>query len=145
MPLTPGREHAVFPSNPETVADVDSFLDQRLREAGFPDDLLADIAVSVSEVVNNAVIHGNRQDPSRNVEIDLEIGPDRVSISVLDEGKGFDPDALPNPVAQENLMREVGRGLFIVRAYMDEVNFDMVSGRGLRITMVKILPDGNQG
>jgi len=144
MPLTPGHEHTVFPSTPETVASVDSFLESRLKAAGFPDDLLADIAVSVSEIVNNAIIHGNKQDESKHVEIDLKIETDRVAISVQDEGGGFDPDALPNPVAQENLMRDVGRGLFIVRAYMDEVNFNMIGGRGLRITMVKILPDGDQ-
>ena len=144
MPLTPGKEHAVFASSPDTVASVDSFLESRLKSAGFPDDLLADVAVSVSEVVNNAIIHGNREDHSKQVEIDLKIDSDRIAISVQDEGAGFDPDALPNPVAQENLMREVGRGLFIVRAYMDEVNFNMIGGRGLRITMVKILPDGDQ-
>jgi serine/threonine-protein kinase RsbW len=143
MGLIPSREHASFPSEPETVALVDSFLDTRLRNAGFPDDLLADVAVSVSEVVNNAVIHGNGEDPGKQVEIDLEIKPDRISIAIQDQGQGFDPDALPDPVAQDNLMREVGRGLFIVRAYMDEVHFQMVDGRGLRITLVKVVPDGH--
>ena len=143
MPLTPSRDRAAFPSVPETVAEVDRYLDLRLRQAGFPDDLLADVAVSVSEVVNNAVVHGNREDPGKEVTIDLEILADRVSISVQDEGQGFDPDQLPDPVAQENLMREVGRGLFIVRAYMDEVRFERPSQGGLRITMVKLLPDGS--
>jgi serine/threonine-protein kinase RsbW len=143
MPLTPGHDHAAFPSAPETVASVDSFLETRLQAAGFPDDLLADIAVSVSEVVNNAIVHGNHEDENKQVQIDLKIESDRVAISVQDEGEGFDPDKLPNPVAQENLLREVGRGLFIVRAYMDEVNFNMIGGRGLRITMVKFLPDGD--
>lgn len=145
MALNPGREHRSYPSVPETVAEVDSFLDLRLREAGFPDDILADVAVSVSEVVNNAVIHGNRRDPEKQVVLELEIQPDRVRISVEDEGPGFDPDALPDPVASDNLMREVGRGLFIVRAYMDEVHFQKMGGRGLRITLVKILPDGDSG
>jgi serine/threonine-protein kinase RsbW len=145
MALIPRRERVVFPSTAETVADVDVFLDQCLREAGFPDDLLADVAVSVSEVVNNAVIHGNRQDPTKSVEVDLDIKADRVLIAVQDEGQGFDPDKLPDPVARENLLREVGRGMFIVRAYMDEVHFDLIAGRGLRITLVKIVPDGSQG
>lgn len=145
MALIPRRERVVFPSTAETVADVDVFLDERLRQAGFPDDLLADVAVSVSEVVNNAVIHGNRQDPTKTVEVDLDIKADRVLIAVQDEGQGFDPDKLPDPVARENLLREVGRGMFIVRAYMDEVHFDLIAGRGLRITLVKIVPDGAQG
>lgn len=145
MPLNPGREHRSYRSVPETVAEVDSFLDERLRAAGFPDDMMADVAVSVSEVVNNAVIHGNGRDPEKQVQLDLEIEPDRVRITVQDEGNGFDPDALPDPVASDNLMREVGRGLFIVRAYMDEVHFQKVGGRGLRITLVKILPDGDSG
>ena len=145
MGLTPGREERLFPSVPETVAEVDAFLEERLREAGFPGDLLADVAVSVSEVVNNAVIHGNRHHPDKSVRVGLEIQPDRITIAVQDEGAGFDPDSLPDPVAQNNLMREVGRGLFIVRAYMDEVHFEMVDGRGLRITLVKIVPDGRQG
>jgi serine/threonine-protein kinase RsbW len=145
MGLTPGREHRSYPSVPETVAEVDTFLDSRLRQAGFPDDMMADVAVSVSEVVNNAVIHGNHRNPQKHVMLDLEIQPDRVRISVQDEGNGFDPDALPDPVASDNLMREVGRGLFIVRAYMDEVHFQKMGGQGLRITLVKILPDGESG
>ena len=145
MGLTPGREHRSYPSIPETVADVDSFLDERLRKAGFPEDMMADVAVSVSEVVNNAVIHGNRRDPQKHVVLDLEILPDRVRISVQDQGNGFDPDALPDPVAADNLLREVGRGLFIVRAYMDEVHFQKVGDVGLRITLGKILPDGTSG
>jgi serine/threonine-protein kinase RsbW len=145
MSLTPGRDHRSYASVPETVAEVDSFLDARLREAGFPDDLMADVAVSVSEVVNNAIIHGNGRNPGKQVTLDLEIKPDRVRISVQDEGEGFDPDALPDPVAADNLMREVGRGLFIVRAYMDEVHFQKIGDLGLRITLVKILPEGPTG
>jgi serine/threonine-protein kinase RsbW len=145
MGLTPGQERRTYPSIPETVAEIDSFLDQRLKAAGFPDDMLADVAVSVSEVVNNAVVHGNGRNPDKQVVLDLEIKTDRVTISVQDQGNGFDPDALPDPVASENLMRDVGRGLFIVRAYMDEVHFQKVGGEGLRITLVKILPDGASG
>jgi len=145
MGLTPGQERRTYPSIPETVAEIDSFLDQRLRAAGFPDDMLADVAVSVSEVVNNAVVHGNGRNPDKQVLLDLEIKTDRVTISVQDQGNGFDPDALPDPVASENLMRDVGRGLFIVRAYMDEVRFQKVGSEGLRITLVKILPDGTSG
>jgi len=145
MGLTPGQERRTYPSIPETVAEIDSFLDQRLRAAGFPDDMLADVAVSVSEVVNNAVVHGNGRNPDKQVLLDLEIKTDRVTISVQDQGNGFDPDALPDPVASENLMRDVGRGLFIVRAYMDEVHFQKVGGEGLRITLVKIMPDGASG
>ena len=141
MGLIPSHDRVTYPSLPETVADVDSYLDTKLRDAGFPEDLLADVAVSVSEVVNNAVIHGNREDAAKNVRIELEIKPDRVSISVQDEGEGFDPDALLDPVAQDNLMREVGRGLFIVRAYMDEVHLNKIDGGGLRITLVKVLPE----
>ena len=141
MGLIPSHDRVTYPSLPETVADVDSYLDTKLRDAGFPEDLLADVAVSVSEVVNNAVIHGNREDAAKNVKIELEIKPDRVSISVQDEGEGFDPDALLDPVAQDNLMREVGRGLFIVRAYMDEVHLNKIDGGGLRITLVKVLPE----
>lgn len=129
-----------YPSQPETVADIDSFLDSKLRDAGFPEDLLADVAVSVSEVVNNAVVHGNHEDASKKVKVDIEISADRVSISVQDEGEGFDPESLPDPVSEENLMREVGRGLFIVRAYMDEVHIKKIDGGGLRITLVKMLP-----
>jgi serine/threonine-protein kinase RsbW len=143
MSLIPSRESATFPSLPDTVATVDSFLDERLRSAGLADDVLADIAISVSEVVNNAVIHGNREDPNKSVGVELDIETHRISITVQDEGEGFDPDALPDPVAQPNLLRDVGRGLFIVRAYMDEVHFKMIDGRGLRITLVKIVPDGD--
>ena len=141
MVLIPSHDHVTYPSLPETVANIDSYLDTKLKKAGFPEYLLADVAVSVSEVVSNAVIHGNREDATKNVQVEVEIKADRVSISVQDEGEGFDPDSLPDPVSQDNLMREVGRGLFIVRAYMDEVYFKKIDGGGLRITLVKVLPD----
>ena len=86
------------------------------------------------------MIHGNHEDASKKVKVDLEISADRVSISVQDEGEGFDPESLPDPVSADNLMREVGRGLFIVRAYMDEVHIKKIDGGGLRITLVKMLP-----
>ena len=140
MGLKTSREQLTYPSHAETVADVDSYLDAKLRDAGFPEELLADVAVSVSEVVNNAVIHGNHEDASKQVTVELDIAPDRVSISIQDEGEGFDPESLPDPVSQDNLMREVGRGLFIVRAYMDEVHIKKLDGGGLRITIVKVLP-----
>ena len=110
------------PSNPEFLPDVDVFLEGTLRGFGVEESAVADIAISVSELVNNAIVHGNKSSGEKMVTVRIMKSRGEVTISVSDEGGGFDPSHVPNPLDDENLLHEVGRGLFIVRSLMDKVD-----------------------
>jgi serine/threonine-protein kinase RsbW len=106
------------------------------RQAGFTDDQRYDVGVAVRETVINAIRHGNRQEADRQVTVEWR-GSSRDGITVLvsDEGCGFDPVAIADPLAPENLMKGSGRGLLFMRAYMDEVE---ISSRPEGGTVVRL-------
>ena len=90
--------------------------------------------LAAGEAFLNAVRHGNKMDPTKEIKIDYLVSMDKIEISVMDEGDGFDPEAVPDPRCDENLYKPNGRGLFLIRSYMDEVEFNE---RGNLIRMVK--------
>ena len=126
------------PSSLEYLTQVDAFVEDKLRPLRIDDSVMADIAISVSELVNNAILHGNKADASKRVTVTVHHDDGSVSISVTDEGPGFDRNNLPNPVADENLLKEVGRGFFIVESLMDEVAIE-TTDRGTTVTITKRL------
>jgi len=104
---------------------------------GFDEDTAHWIGMSVRETVTNAIQHGNKLDLSKKVDIQFEVGPDRLSISVKDQGSGFSPSELPNPLDPENLLKPSGRGIFYIRSFMDEVEFRPLSQGGMEVHMMK--------
>jgi serine/threonine-protein kinase RsbW len=127
----------VIPSEPARIAQADEFIEKALREHDLPDGLVSDLAIAATELVNNAILHGNKKDPSKTVTILVEFASGAVMIRVEDQGAGFDPSAVPDPLAQENLLREVGRGIFIVRSLMDDLTFERVPGGGMAVVLRK--------
>jgi serine/threonine-protein kinase RsbW len=116
----------------------------RLAEAaGFNEDDCYRIGMSVREGVINAFHYGNQERPEKKIHLAVDLTPEKMIIHVLDEGRGFDLSGVPDPLAQENLLSTSGRGIFLMRAFMDE--FDVVSGRtgGAEIIMSKKLPTGS--
>jgi serine/threonine-protein kinase RsbW len=113
--------------------------------AGFGEDDCYRIGMSVREGVINAFHYGNEERPEKKIHLALDLTPDKMIIHVLDEGKGFDLSSVPDPLAEENLLSTSGRGIFLMRAFMDE--FEVVPGRtgGAEIIMSKKLPSGNPG
>ena len=111
--------------------------------AGFGEDDCYRIGMSVREGVINAFHYGNEERPEKKIHLALDLTPDKMIIHVLDEGKGFDLSDVPNPLAQENLLSTSGRGIFLMRAFMDE--FEVVPGRtgGAEIIMSKRLPSAS--
>lgn len=124
------------PSDPEYLTDVDAFLEGTLRGFGVDESAVADIAISVSELVNNAIVHGNRRLVEKRVTVSIDKRDGAVTITVSDEGGGFDPNKVADPLADANLLKEVGRGLFIVRSLMDEVEVKP-SAKGTAVTITK--------
>lgn len=108
--------------------------------AGFGEDECYRIGMSVREGVINAFHYGNQEKPEKKIYLAVDLTPDKMIIHVLDEGKGFNLADVPDPLAEENLLSTSGRGIFLMRAFMDE--FDVVTGPngGAEIVMSKKLP-----
>lgn len=112
-----------LPSNPRNIAVLDSFVKKIVEQYRIRPDLHCNILVSLTEAVNNAMIHGNCGDESKNVHIKLKKLRDTLAIQVSDEGCGFDPASIPDPTAPENITKCGGRGVFLIQQLSDTVHF----------------------
>jgi len=127
-----------IPTDLKYLTDVDDFIEGFLRDCGAEESVVADIAISVSELVNNAVANGSRYAPDQPIIITIDKMNGAVTITVSDHGTGFNPDDIADPLADENLLKEAGRGIFIVRSLMDAVDIN-ASGQGTTVTITKAL------
>ena len=105
-------------------------------KVGFDEEEVDRISMAVREATVNAVLHGNQYDPNKRVTVAFEATPEILSVAVRDEGKGLDPEGIPDPLAPENLLKQSGRGIFLIRAFMDEVRFRHMDP-GTEITLIK--------
>jgi serine/threonine-protein kinase RsbW len=107
---------------------------------GFDEEATHYMSVAVRESVVNAIKHGNLLDESKRVAVEFVFKPDCLEVEVADEGAGFDPDHLPDPLAEENLLKAFGRGIFFMRSFMDEVAYSFPLRGGTVVRLVKRLP-----
>jgi serine/threonine-protein kinase RsbW len=133
---TTSRLSLTLQSELATIDTVEATALDFAHRAGFDDDTADNIGMVAREAAANAVVHGNKYDPSKRVSATFEASADSVLIQIADQGSGFDPSSIPDPLAPENLLRSSGRGVFLMRAFMDEVNFRQTSP-GTEITLVK--------
>jgi serine/threonine-protein kinase RsbW len=114
------------------------------RMAGLDEDSLHWVSVAVRECVVNAIKHGNRNDESKRVIVEFSPvpphDPEELVIRVEDEGEGFDPEEIADPLAPENILKSSGRGIFLIRNFMDDVQLQRGKHRGMEIRMVKKVP-----
>jgi len=122
----------------ESVAEVEAAAEKLAEEAGLNEDERFHVAMAVREAAVNAVLHGNEYDPAKHIDVSLENTGAALVFIIIDEGKGVDPDTLPDPLAPENLLRGTGRGIFLIRSFMDEVHFRQLHP-GTELTLVKRL------
>ena len=104
------------------------------------DDAAHYVSVAIRESVVNAIKHGNRGDAGKRVAIEFLLHPGALEVTVQDEGTGFDPTTVPSPLAEENLLKADGRGIFFMRSFMDEVSYAFPSRGGTLVRMLKKLP-----
>ena len=126
----------VIQSLQENLVAVEELAGKVADEAGLCEDDKDNVAIAVTEAVNNAIIHGNKSDISKKVIVDFFASKKDIKITVRDEGSGFDPDTLSDPLAPENILKESGRGIFILHSLMDHIDFTF-SPSGTRIIMIK--------
>jgi serine/threonine-protein kinase RsbW len=125
------------PASLDHIATVDDFLESWLRKLEISEGTIADLAIAVTELVNNAIKHGCKKDEKKKVAVSLSYRAGTVTAVVTDDGRGFDPNSIPNPIAEENLLKEIGRGIFIVRSLMDDVKFIFPPEGGTRVVIRK--------
>ena len=112
---------------------------QEAEKAGVAEDDLHKIAMAVRESMVNAVVHGNRYSAHKKVRLSVSKGPREFVVKIADEGEGFDYENLPDPLAQENLLRHSGRGIFLIKAFMDDFQVRRLEPKGSEVTLVKYL------
>jgi serine/threonine-protein kinase RsbW len=127
----------VIPSEIKLVDLVHAASEKMAELAGFDSDESLNVGLAVREAVINAIIHGNKEDPDLEVDLTLTAGSQGLTARILDQGNGFDPAATPSPTEGDNLLRTTGRGLLLIKAFVDEVDFRRGQGGGMEITLVK--------
>lgn len=124
-------------SDPKEVVKVELFLEKINKVLALDDIRFNKLLVATTEAVNNSIVHGNKRNPHKIVTITLEYFDNYISVSVEDEGPGLDPSRLPDPLAEENLLRENGRGVFLMRSLMENVTFGNTSRGSIVIMSMK--------
>ena len=108
----------------DNIQVIESFIDNAKEEFEINDDLYGNIMISVTECINNAIVHGNQSNPDKMVHLQLYMEPGLLRCSIEDEGMGFDFSNLPDPTEPENIEKIGGRGIFLMRHLSDEVKFE---------------------
>lgn len=126
----------VIPSTTEFVGPIMSFFYALFKNKKVEDSVVSNVVTSVIEAVANAITHGNKSDIHKKIGIAIHVNQKSLSIEVQDEGDGFDPRDLPDPLAPENIMKPCGRGIFLIKSFMDDVNFEFTR-QGTRLIMTK--------
>ena len=139
-PFEPVTEETVelkLPSRVEAIGEAAAAVTDAARRLGFAEDALFGIDLAVREAITNAVLHGNRQDENVSFEVGVAGTDEGVTVTVRDRGTGFDPSHLPDPTAEENLLKASGRGILFMRTFMDEVAWERPAGGGTLVRMIK--------
>jgi serine/threonine-protein kinase RsbW len=134
--MTELRVSYTLDSTLETVDSAEQTASRIAAESGFDEDQVMQISMAVREAAVNAVLHGNAYDPDKKVKLDFERTGNDLVITIRDQGKGLDMEKIPDPLAPENLLKTSGRGIFLIRSFMDEVQI-RPSQTGTEIKLVK--------
>lgn len=131
-------------STMESVGEVEAAAEKLACDAGLDEDERFHVTMAVREAAVNAVLHGNEYDPGKQISVSFEDTGEALVFTIADQGRGLDPDTLPDPLAPENLLRGTGRGIFLIRSFMDEVHFRQLHP-GTELTLIKHLaPSGEK-
>lgn len=131
---TPNGCSVVVESRLSAIGEVCKQILSKLQGNSFSEDDIFAVHLALEEAFINAVTHGNKMDAAKKVQIDYSVGSDKIEISITDQGKGFDPQQVPDPRAGKNLYKPDGRGLLLINSYMDVIRYNE---QGNRVYMVR--------
>ncbi|HEX6623240.1 MAG TPA: ATP-binding protein [Pyrinomonadaceae bacterium] len=135
--MTEETTELTFPSRIDSIAEAAAAAAEVARRAGFTEDALFGIDMAVRESVTNAVLHGNREDESKPVEVGFHNSASGLRITVRDRGQGFDPAGVADPTDPQNLLKASGRGILFMRTFMDDVRWERHPQGGMIVEMLK--------
>ncbi|MCP4443579.1 MAG: ATP-binding protein [Aureispira sp.] len=113
----------ILDSHPKNIAEVEPFVNQVVQQFEIGDEMFGNMLISLTEAVSNAIIHGNEAKSSKKVWISTRCASNKICFSIKDEGRGFNPERLPDPTAPENILTPGGRGVFLMKQLSDGVSF----------------------
>lgn len=111
-------------SDPDLLPELDNYLLDIAMQAGLDRDKLNLLSLSFSEAISNSIKHGNNNDPSKKIKIKIKIDDNKMTITIIDEGKGFDLSKIPDPTKPENILKESGRGIHIMKSFLDRLSYN---------------------
>jgi serine/threonine-protein kinase RsbW len=135
--VTEETTELVLPSRVEAVADAAAAAAEVMSRAEVSEEAAFGVDMAVREAVTNAVLHGNRQDETKTVEVTFTTSPEAIEITVRDRGNGFNPEQVPDPTDAQNLLKTSGRGVFLIRTFMDEAEWSPHPEGGTLVRMSK--------
>ena len=124
-------------SNPDSISVVERMIEEVRDKYNVSEDMYGNMLVAITEAVTNAIYHGNKSDPSKKVSVAILHNPHSITFTITDQGKGFDFYNLDDPTSPENLEKECGRGIFLMRNLADKVEY-FSEGRKVMITFLAI-------
>ena len=125
-------------SNVNEIHKVEKELELFCKQNGMAKNQIVNCAIAVTEVVNNAIRHGNKEKTKKKVFIEFIVSGNRIKINITDQGSGFDPESLEDPLHPDNVLKESGRGIFIARQLMDDIHYKF-SSKGTTISLSKLI------
>ena len=126
------------PSSTSYLKEIENLTSEVSKYAKLSSGECDDLSIVVTELVNNAIHHGNKNDQNKDVRINLIVKKDKLEVHILDEGYGFNPDELKDPLDPENLLNENGRGIFLIKNMMDKLDFKFTD-KGTEVIATKYL------
>jgi serine/threonine-protein kinase RsbW len=112
-------------SDPNNLITVEEFVNYFAKDLGLNEEQLATLLLAVTEATTNAIIHANKCDKTKLVKVDVNVLNSKLIIKVIDEGTGFDPSEIPDPTQPENILKDSGRGLYLMKVYMDDLKYNV--------------------
>ena len=125
-------------STPNNLITVEEFVNYFAVELGLDEEMMNGLLLAVTEATTNAILHGNKNNKLKLVRIYVYVEDSTLTIKIKDEGKGFDPSLVPDPTNPENLLKDSGRGLYLMRVYMDGLNYNQTPEGTETILTLKI-------
>lgn len=129
------RYNKSFPSDPDLLPEIEDWVMEIAQEAKLNEDKFNHLALSVAEASSNSIMHGNKSD--KNIPLDIEVTYDseQIEITFSDSGTGFIMEEVPDPTAPENILKDSGRGIHIMRSFLDDLRYSF-SSNGTEVTLV---------
>ena len=122
--MTDNAQHIELPSKIESLAKIELLMEEICEKNGINEDSYGNMLVALTEAVNNAITHGNQLDPNKKVNLEYESNDKEIRFTIKDEGDGFNYNDVPDPTLPENIEKENGRGVFLMKSLADEVSFE---------------------